>query len=80
MAGRKARDTRIAAAARRTGLRRVAWVRITPGVHPVCEVSGIGHRIPRIRAVPLPVALDLIAAGVPLVVRRQPVGAPTEAA
>jgi hypothetical protein len=52
------------------GLRRVSWVRIVlTEAGPVCEVSGIGHRLPRTRRVPLVTATTLAARGVPTVVR-----------
>ena len=55
------------------GVRRVSFVRITlgDGVSPECEVSGLGHRRPVRRHVPLHVATWLAARGVPVVVRKR---------
>lgn len=61
------------------GFHRVAWVRVllTAG-GPRCEVEGVVHRRPVRRVVPLHAATALVAAGVPVVVRRrggEPAGA-----
>ena len=52
------------------GLRRVNWIRVVlTDAGPLCEVAGIGHRLPTIRRVPLSTATSLAAQGVPTVVR-----------
>jgi hypothetical protein len=54
------------------GLRRVSWVRIDlTGDVPRAEVAGVGQHRPVTRTVPLNVAADLTAAGVPTYVRRR---------
>ena len=66
-----------AAACPEVGLRRVSWVRIVfSDGEPVCEVAGIGHRVPAIRRIPLSTAAALAAAGVPTVVRNASTAAP----
>jgi hypothetical protein len=57
-------------AASRTGLRRVDWVRLTEDEGRCrAEAVGVGFRLPAIRAIPLTLAADLIASGVPHVRR-----------
>jgi hypothetical protein len=57
-------------AASRTGLRRVDWVRlIEDGGKYRAEAVGVGFRLPATRAIPLTLAADLIASGVPHVRR-----------
>ena len=64
-------DTARRGAAPELGLRRVSWVRISlTEAGPVCEVAGIGHRVPTIRRIHLSTAAALAAAGVPTVLRR----------
>ncbi len=50
-------------------MRRISFVRIElePGGRR-CSVVGVGHRLPVVRPVPLPIALDLARAGVPTVI------------
>ena len=53
------------------GLRRVDWVALSvDGDHLTAEASGVAHRLPRTVAIPVREAARLVAAGVPLVVRR----------
>ncbi|HWI02723.1 MAG TPA: hypothetical protein VNT52_02690 [Acidimicrobiales bacterium] len=48
----------------------MSWVRIVlADAHTRCEVVGTGHRLPTVRRVSLDTALDLVAAGVPSVIR-----------
>jgi hypothetical protein len=50
----------------RTGLRRVDWVRLLDdGGRFQAEVVGVGFRLPVTHQIPLSLAADLIAAGVP---------------
>jgi hypothetical protein len=57
-------------AARRTGLRRVDWVRLTEDDGRYrAEVVGEGFRLPATRPIPLSLAAELIAAGVPHLTR-----------
>jgi hypothetical protein len=57
-------------AAGRTGLRRVDWVRlIDDGERCRAEVIGEGFRLPVTRPIPLALAAELIAAGVPHLTR-----------
>jgi hypothetical protein len=57
-------------AASRTGLRRVDWVRLTEESGQFrAEVIGEGFRLPVTRPIPLSLAADLIAAGVPHLTR-----------
>ena len=57
-------------AASRTGLRRVDWVRlIEDGDRCRAEVIGEGFRLPVIRPIPLSLAAELIASGVPHLTR-----------
>ena len=61
------------------GLQRVSWVSIVIGpAGPRCEVAGVAHRRPVVRALPLRTAAALVAAGVPALVRssRPPVAPP----
>jgi hypothetical protein len=54
------------------GLRRIHWVRIDlTGERPRAEVAGVGQHRPVTRTVPMSVAADLAAAGVPTLVRRR---------
>jgi hypothetical protein len=54
----------------RTGLRRVEWVRlIEDGGRYRAEVVGSGFRLPVICPIPLSLASELIASGVPHVTR-----------
>ncbi len=57
-------------AASRTGLRRVDWVRLIEdeGTYRA-EAVGVGFRLPATRVIPLTLAADLIASGVPHVTR-----------
>ena len=58
--------------AERMGMRRIGWVRVVVGPRSSrAEVSGIGHRLPRVVPVPLAVAASLAADGVPLFVHRE---------
>lgn len=58
------------------GLRRISWVRIDlTGAAPRAEVAGVGQHRPVTRSIPLSMANELTAAGVPTYVRR-PVEAP----
>jgi hypothetical protein len=53
------------------GLRRISWVRIDlTGDHPRAEVAGVGQHRPVTRTVPMSVAAELSASGVPTYVRR----------
>ena len=53
------------------GLRRISWVRIDlTGEHPRAEVAGVGQHRPVTRTVPLSVATELSAGGVPTFIRR----------
>ena len=53
------------------GLRRISWVRIDlTGDTPRAQLAGIGQHRPVTRSVPLSVAAELAAAGVPTVVHR----------
>jgi len=53
------------------GLRHVSWVRVTvSGCGTRCEAVGTGHRTPVVRRIALATAAQLIASGVPSVVRR----------
>ncbi len=53
------------------GLRRISWVRIDlTGAEPRAEVAGVGQHRPVTRTVPLSVANELAAAGIPTYVRR----------
>jgi hypothetical protein len=57
-------------AAVRTGLSRVDWVRlIDEGGRYRAEVVGVGFRLPVTQPIPLSLAADLIASGVPHVTR-----------
>jgi hypothetical protein len=63
------------------GLQRVRWVRITlEPSGPRCQVAGMAHRRPVVRAVPLRTATALLAAGVPGWVQGARVSAATPAA
>jgi hypothetical protein len=54
----------------RTGLSRVDWVRLIDGGGFFrAEVVGVGFRLPVTRPIPMSLATDLIAAGVPHVTR-----------
>ena len=54
----------------RTGLSRVDWVRLLDdGGCFRAEVVGVGFRLPVTRAIPLSLAAELIASGVPHVTR-----------
>lgn len=54
------------------GMRRVSCVRIVLGPATIrAEVIGTADRLPVVRPVPLRVARDLVAAGVPSVFRRE---------
>ncbi len=54
------------------GMRRVSCVRIVFGKASVrAEVVGTADRLPVVRPVPLRVARDLVASGVPSVFRRE---------
>ena len=54
------------------GLRRVSWVRIDlTGGAPWAEVAGVGQHRPVTRTIPLSVASDLAAAGIPTYIRRR---------
>lgn len=58
------------------GLRRISWVRIDlTGSEPRAEVAGVGQHRPVTRSIPLCVAQELAADGIPTYVRR-PVDAP----
>lgn len=61
------------------GMRRISFVRIElESGGRRCSVVGIGHRLPVVRPVPLPVAVDLARAGVPTVIHtRGPTPAPS---
>ena len=53
------------------GFRRVSWVRIDlTGDEPWAEVAGVGQHRPVTRTIPLSVAGELAASGVPTYVRR----------
>jgi hypothetical protein len=53
------------------GLRRISWVRIDlTGDHPRAEIAGVGQHRPVTRTVPMSVAAELSARGVPTFVRR----------
>lgn len=53
------------------GLRRVAYVRIDlSGTAPRAQVAGVGQHRPVTLTVPIDVATELVAAGVPSVVHR----------
>ena len=53
------------------GMRRISWVKIDlTGEHPRAEVAGVGQHRPVTRTVPLSIAADLAAEGVPTIVRR----------
>ncbi len=53
-----------------TGLRRVDWVRLVVENHTVrAEAVGVGYRLPATRSIPLSVAAELVAAGIPSVTR-----------
>jgi hypothetical protein len=57
-------------AASRTGLRRIDWVRlIEDDGHYRAEVVGEGFRLPVSRPIPLSLAAELIASGVPHLTR-----------
>jgi hypothetical protein len=57
-------------AAGRTGLSRVDWVRLIDDDGLLrAEVIGVGFRLPVTRPIPMSLAADLIAAGVPHVTR-----------
>jgi hypothetical protein len=61
-------------------MRRISWVRIDlTGVEPRAEVAGVGQHRPVTRTIPLSVAHELAAAGIPTYVRR-PVEAEPETA
>lgn len=53
------------------GMRRVNWVRIEVLAEGsvVCDVIGVGHRLPIALRVPLATATGLAASGVPTIVR-----------
>jgi hypothetical protein len=54
----------------RTGLRRIDWVRLLDdGGRFRAEVVGVGFRLPVTCPIPLSLAADLIASGVPHVTR-----------
>ena len=56
--------------ANRTGLRRVDWVRLVDeGGRFRAEVVGVGFRLPVTYRIPLSLASELIASGVPHVTR-----------
>lgn len=60
------------------GMRRIRWVRVEvkgDGT-AVCQVAGIGHRLPVVRRVSLGTALALAAEGVPWLVRSTPAEPP----
>lgn len=52
-------------------MKRFSWVRIllTEG-DSVCDVAGVGYRLPVVRRIPLHTATALAASGVPTIVRR----------
>lgn len=53
------------------GLRWISWVRIDlSGERPRAEVAGVGQHRPVTRTIPLRVANELAAAGVPTLIRR----------
>jgi hypothetical protein len=53
------------------GMRRISWVKIDlTGAHPRAEVAGVGQHRPVTRTVPLSLAADLVAEGVPTFVSR----------
>jgi hypothetical protein len=53
-------------------MRRISWVRIDlTGDRPRAEVAGVGQRRPVTRTVPLSVAAELAASGVPTFIRRR---------
>lgn len=53
------------------GLRRISWVRIDlTGPEPQAEVAGVGQHRPVTRTIPLRVANELAASGIPTFVRR----------
>lgn len=53
------------------GLRRISWVRIDlTGTEPRAEVAGVGQHRPVTRSIPLSVAQELAADGIPTFVRR----------
>jgi hypothetical protein len=55
------------------GLRRIDWVRLLVGEHEVAaEAVGMGFRLPASRPIPLSLAAELIASGVPSVTRHVP--------
>jgi hypothetical protein len=52
-------------------LHRISWVRIDlTGDTPRAELAGVGQHRPVIRSIPMSVAAELAAAGVPTVVHR----------
>lgn len=54
-------------------MRRINFVRIElESGGRRCSVVGVGHRLPVVRPVSLPVALDLARAGVPTVIHTHP--------
>jgi hypothetical protein len=63
--------------ARDVGLRRVDWVRlfVGEGDEITAEAVGMGFRLPASRSIPLALAAELIAAGVPSVTRHVESGA-----
>ena len=54
-------------------MQRGGWIRVVvrPGEAPYAELHGIGHRVPRVRRIPVSVAARLGGSGVPLVVNQQ---------
>ena len=53
------------------GLRRVDWVRFVVEHDDVrAEAVGVGYRLPAARPIPLSVAAELLAQGIPSVTRR----------
>lgn len=74
---RSLHGTDCAAWARRTGLRRVDWVRLFEGAdrgEMHAQVSGVGFRLPVTRTISVPLAAELIASGAPFVVHRRKAG------
>ncbi|MDP9070905.1 MAG: hypothetical protein M3N68_06410 [Actinomycetota bacterium] len=51
----------------------MSWVRVTFGQGPPrCAVAGVSHRRPVLRAVTFHTATQLVASGVPVVIRHLP--------
>jgi len=62
-------------------MRRISWVRIDlTGPEPRAEVAGVGQHRPVTRTIPLNVANELAAAGIPTYVRRPVDTGPTTSA